>query len=50
MDDPGFGEMERAKERLGRALRRMAREGWVERLGKAGSHNARWSLLFRERP
>jgi hypothetical protein len=46
-DQVTAGELDRIKERLGRALRRMAREGWVERLGGAG-RGARWAL--RERP
>lgn len=46
-DSPTAGEVDRIKERLSRTLRRMAHEGWVERLGGAG-RGARWSL--RERP
>jgi hypothetical protein len=45
-DDPPSGELERIKERIGRNLRRMARDGWVERLGGAGGRNVRWSLRF----
>ena len=41
------GELERIRERLRRSLHRMAREGWVERLGKSGPA-VRWQL--RERP
>lgn len=48
MGDPAPGELGRAKERIGRMLRRMSREGWVERLGKAGGPNVRWSLLLKE--
>jgi hypothetical protein len=48
LEDPGAGALDRAKESLGRALRRMARDGWVERLGAPGSHNVRWGLRLRE--
>ena len=48
LDDPPAGELERVRERLGRMLRRMARDGWVERLGGAGGRNVRWSLRLRE--
>jgi len=41
------GEVDRIRERLGRALQRMRREGWVEKLGKVG-RGVQWSL--RERP
>lgn len=44
LDDPAAGEEERIRERLRKTLRRMARDGWVERLGKAGSHDSRWQL------
>ena len=46
-DNAPAGEAERIRERLRRALSRMAREGWVERLGKSGP-GVRWAL--RERP
>jgi len=46
-DNPGTGEVDRIKERLGRTLQRMRHEGWVEKLGK-GSRGATWSL--REQP
>lgn len=46
MDGPAAGEVERVKERLGRALHRMAREGWVERIGGAG-RGAKWALRER---
>ena len=41
--DPGAGEVERIRERLGQALRRMGRDGWVS---KAGTHGkgVRWDL------
>jgi 5S rRNA maturation endonuclease (ribonuclease M5) len=48
MDLPAAGELDRTRERLGRTLRRMARDGWVERLGQRGSRDVRWRL--RERP
>lgn len=41
------GELERIKERLRRALHRMAREGWVERLGPPGGRGVRWALRVR---
>jgi len=47
LDSPGLGELDRIKDRLGRALQRMRHEGWVEKLGQ-GSRGATWSL--RERP
>lgn len=46
IDNPAAGELDRQKERLGKALRRMAREGWVERLGGAG-RGATWQLRTR---
>lgn len=46
-DEVAAGDLDRIKERLGRTLRRMAHEGWVERLGGSG-RGARWAL--RERP
>jgi hypothetical protein len=46
LDSPPLGELDRAKERLGRALRRMGHEGWVERLG-AGGRGASWQLRVR---
>jgi len=46
MDSPPGGEVERVKERLGRQLRRMAHEGWVERIGGAG-RGAKWQLRVR---
>lgn len=42
-DSPAAGEAERIKERLGRALHRMSREGWVERVGGQG-RGAKWQL------
>lgn len=47
-EDPPAGEIDRIKERIGRTLRRMAREGWVERLGGAGGRNVRWALRLSE--
>ncbi len=41
------GEIDRIRERLGRALQRMRHEGWVERLGKGG-RGTTWQL--RDRP
>lgn len=46
LESPSPGELERVKERLGKALRRMAREGWIERLGKPG-RGATWALRVR---
>lgn len=48
IEDPPPGEADRVRERLGRALRRMSKEGWIERNGKPGSHNATWSLRVRD--
>ena len=45
-ENPSAGETDRIKERLGRALHRMAREAWVERLGGAG-RGAKWQLRER---
>jgi hypothetical protein len=41
--DPGAGEVDRIRERLGQALRRMAREGWVSKSGTYGK-GVRWGL------
>jgi hypothetical protein len=50
-DDIPFGEKERTRERVGKTLRRMAREGWVDRLGKVGAHDVVWALRpLRNRP
>lgn len=46
MDEPPAGEAERVRERLGRALRRMAAEGWVEKMGTRGP-SVRWALRVR---
>ncbi len=46
-DSPATGEVDRIKERLGRALQRMRHEGWVDKLGKPG-RGSQWAL--RERP
>lgn len=46
LDSPATGEADRIRERLGRALRRMAREGWVEKLGTKGP-GVRWALRIR---
>lgn len=43
LDDPAAGDLDRAKERLNKALRRMAREGWVSKEGTTG-RGVRWSL------
>ncbi len=48
MEDAAPGEGDRIRERLSRALRRMAREGWVERIGGAGGRNVRWGLRLRD--
>jgi hypothetical protein len=45
-DDPPGGELERIKERIGRTLHRMSRDGWVDRVGPAGGRNVVWSLKF----
>jgi hypothetical protein len=45
-DDPPGGELERIKERIGRNLHRMSRDGWVDRVGPAGGRNVVWSLKF----
>jgi hypothetical protein len=45
-EEPAPGETDRAKARLGRALGRMAGEGWVERLGGRG-RGATWQLRER---
>jgi hypothetical protein len=45
-ENPPAGELDRIKERLGRALRRMAREGWVEKIGSKGP-SVRWVLRVR---
>jgi hypothetical protein len=47
MENPAPGEAERIKERLGRALRRMAHEGWVRKVEKSGRAGL-WALA--ERP
>ena len=41
--DPSTGEVDRIRERLGQALRRMAREGWVSKSGTYGK-GVRWEL------
>lgn len=46
-ENPPTGEVDRIKERIGRALQRMRHEGWVERIGKGG-RGTQWQL--RERP
>lgn len=46
METPPAGEIERKKETIGRTLRRMSVEGWVERIGKAG-RAATWQLRER---
>jgi hypothetical protein len=45
-EEPGAGEVDRIKERLSRALRRMAREGWIEKLGSKGP-GVQWQLKVR---
>jgi hypothetical protein len=46
-DDPPAGELERIKERVARALGRMARDGWVDKLGTKG-RGVQWALRLRE--
>ncbi|HSW43082.1 MAG TPA: AAA family ATPase [Patescibacteria group bacterium] len=46
-EDAAPGELDRAKERLGAALNRMRKQGWVERLGTSG-RGVRWQLALRE--
>lgn len=46
IDDPPQGELDRIVERVGRAIRRMAREGWVEKMGKRGRADL-WAIRFR---
>lgn len=46
-DNAPAGEVDRIKERIGRALQRMRHEGWVDKLGKLG-RGSQWAL--RERP
>jgi hypothetical protein len=41
--DPGAGDVDRIRERLGQALRRMTREGWVSKSGTYGK-GVRWGL------
>jgi len=43
MESPLPGELERAKERVGRQLRRMAKEGSIER-SKGGGKAVRWTI------
>lgn len=46
LDTAPIGELDRAKERLGKAVRRMAKDGWVERIGGA-TRGATWQLRVR---
>ena len=46
LDTPAPGELERAKERISRQLRRMAHQGWVEKVGTRGS-KVTWQLRER---
>jgi predicted transcriptional regulator len=39
-------QLDRTKERLSRMLRRMARDGSVERDGPAGGRNVKWRLRW----
>ncbi len=48
MESPTPGEADRTKERLSRALRRMAKDGWVQRLGGAGGRAVKWALPSKE--
>jgi len=43
---PTADKLDRLKERLGRALRRMARDGSVLRDGPATGRNVRWRLQW----
>ncbi len=45
-DGASSGELDRIKERLGRMLRRMARDGAVSKDGGKGGPNVRWSLRW----
>jgi hypothetical protein len=47
LEAPAAGETDRIRERLGRALHRMAKDGWVEKVGTRGP-GVQWAL--RERP
>ncbi len=47
IEAPPAGELERIKERLGAALRRMKKEGWVDKTGTSGP-GVRWSLRLSE--
>lgn len=44
MENAPAGELERIRERLGKALRRMSRDGWVAKEGS--TRGARWALRF----
>ena len=46
-DDSGPGELDRIKERIGKALRRMARDGWLVKNGTVGSR-VTWSLRLQQ--
>jgi hypothetical protein len=48
-DEPAPGELDRIKERLGSALRRMHKQGSVDRSGASGPRVA-WSLRLDKRP
>jgi hypothetical protein len=43
VESAGMGEIDRIKDRLGQALRRMKREGWLDRNGTSG-RGVTWSL------
>jgi hypothetical protein len=46
LDAPAAGESDRIRERLGRALHRMAKDGWVEKVGAKGP-GTQWALRVR---
>lgn len=46
LDEPPSGEAERIRDRLGRMLRRMKRDGTVEMIGTKGSRSAAWTLVL----
>lgn len=48
VEAPRPGEADIQRDTLGRTLRRMAREGWVERVGPAGGRNVSWQLRTRD--
>lgn len=47
LEVPAAGDTDRIRERLGRALHRMARDGWVEKVGSKGP-GTQWALRERQ--